>query len=424
MSTPVAPSEAEQARAEQNESPAHLSTRRVGWVILALALGGFGIGTTEFVAMGLLPNIAADLGVTEPVAGHLISAYALGVVVGAPVIAVLAARVSRRTLLIALMIAFTLGNALSIAATTYSSLMAARFVAGLPHGAYFGVAALVAAHLAGPGKRAIAVGKVMMGLSVANVLGVPAATWLGQALGWRSAMALVVVIGVLTVASLWWVLPDLRGMKLTSPTTELGGLRSSQIWLTLLVGTVGFGGFFAFYTYLNTALTSLGGLSESAVPIALMLFGAGMVTGNYVGGRLADSLGDRAIAIGMAAAAVTLVLFAALVSTGWPAVIVAFFVGCAGSTAIPGLQTRLMDVAHDAQTIAAALNHSALNVANAIGAWVGGLVIAQGFGYRAPSIVGAGFAVAGVVVLGVAVVAARRSGEAPKQREEPIPVGR
>ncbi len=392
-------------------------------MILALALGGFGIGTTEFVAMGLLPNIAADLGITEPVAGHLISAYALGVVVGAPVIAVLAARVSRRALLIGLMVAFTVGNALSIAAQSYGTLMAARFVAGLPHGAYFGVAALVAAHLAGPGKRASAVGKVMMGLSVANVAGVPAATWLGQALGWRSALALVVVIGVLTVASLWRVLPDLQSMPTSSPEAELGGLRRGQIWLTLLVGTVGFGGFFAFYTYLNTALTSLGGLSESAVPIALMLFGAGMVTGNYVGGRMADSLGDRAIGIGMAAAAATLLLFALLVSTGWPAVIVTFFVGCSGSTAIPGLQTRLMDVAHDAQTIAAALNHSALNVANALGAWLGGIVIAQGLGYRAPSIAGAGLAVGGVVVLVIAVLAARRSGVAPAEREEAVAVG-
>lgn len=397
--------------------------RRVGWVVGALALGGFGIGTTEFVAMGLLPNIASSLGVSEPTAGHLISAYALGVVVGAPLIAVVAARVSRRTLLIALMVAFTLGNALSLVAQNYPTLMAARFVAGLPHGAYFGVASLVAAHLAGPGRRAQAVGQVMMGLSVANVLGVPAATWLGQALGWRAALALVVVIGAVTVLALWRVVPDLRSMRTTDPATELGGLRHGQIWLTLLVGVVGFGGFFAFYTYLNTALTSLGGLSEAAVPIALMLFGAGMVSGNYLGGRLADRLGDKAIAIGMASAASALVLFALLVSTGWPAVIMTFFVGCSGSAAIPGLQTRLMDVAHDAQTIAAALNHSALNVANALGAWVGGLVIAHGLGYRAPSLVGAVLAVGGVLVLAAAVAAARRSGEEMPQREVAVPVG-
>ncbi|WP_035720101.1 MFS transporter [Gordonia shandongensis] len=377
-------------------------------VILALALGGFGIGTTEFVAMGLLPNIADDIGVAEPTAGHIISAYALGVVVGAPVIAVLAARVSRRSLLIGLMVAFTAGNALSLVAADYPLLLAARFVAGLPHGAYFGVAALVAAHLAGPGRRAAAVGQVMMGLSVANVLGVPAATWIGQALGWRAAIGVVVAIGAVTVIALWTVLPHLSSMTVTDPRTELRGLRRGQIWLTLVIGTVGFGGFFAFYTYLNTALTSVAGLPESTVPLALALFGVGMVVGNYVGGRLADTFGDRAIGIGMAAAATALVTFALTVSTGWPALIVTFLIGCAGSTALPGLQTRLMDVAHDAQTIAAALNHSALNVANAIGAALGGAVISAGFGYRAPALAGAGLALAGVIMLLVATATARR----------------
>ncbi len=379
------------------------------WVILVLALGGFGIGTTEFVAMGLLPNIASDLTISESTASYVISAYALGVVVGAPVIAVLASRVSRRTLLIALMIAFTVGNALSLVAPSFGTLMAARFIAGLPHGAYFGVAALVAAHVAGPGRRAQAVGQVMLGLSVANVLGVPAATFIGQHLGWRAALGLVVAIGAITVVSLWRVLPSLSDMVTTDPRTELAGLRSLQIWLTLFVGMIGFGGFFAFYTFLNSALTSLGGLAEAAVPIALMLFGLGMVTGNIVGGKLADRYGDIAIGIGLAGAAAMLLLFAAVVTTGWPAVVVAFGVGMAGSSAIPGLQTRLMDVAHDAQTIAAALNHSALNVANALGAWLGGVVVAAGFGYRAPSLVGAAFGVGGVIVLVIAMVTARRS---------------
>nr|WP_235831542.1 MFS transporter [Gordonia zhaorongruii] len=378
------------------------------WIVLALALGGFGIGTTEFVAMGLLPNIAGDIGVAEPTASHIISAYAMGVVVGAPVIAVLAARVSRRTLLIGLMIAFTVGNALSLIAPSYGTLMVARFVAGLPHGAYFGVAALVAAHLAGPGKRAQAVGQVMLGLSVANVVGVPVATWLGQSLGWRSALGLVVAIGAVTVLALWRVIPGLTGMTTSDPRTELRGLKSGQIWLTLFVGMIGFGGFFAFYTYLNTALTSLGGLSESVVPIALMMFGGGMVVGNIVGGRLADRYGDRAIAFGMAGAAITLILFATLVTTGWPAIVIAFLVGSTGSAAIPGLQTRLMDVAQDAQTMAAALNHSALNVANALGAWLGGVVIAAGYSYRAPSIVGAALATGGLLVLVVAVVTRKR----------------
>ncbi|MFT3714641.1 MAG: MFS transporter [Gordonia sp. (in: high G+C Gram-positive bacteria)] len=378
-------------------------------MITALALGGFGIGTTEFVAMGLLPNIASDLHISEPTAGHLISAYALGVVVGAPVIAALAARVPRRTLLIALMVAFTVGNGLSVIAPNYPTLMAARFLAGLPHGAYFGVAALVAAHLAAPGRRAQAVGQVMMGLSVANVVGVPAATWIGQALSWRWALGIVVLLGVITVAALIVTVPDLHGMKTTDPRTELGALRRSQVLLTLLVGLVGFGGMFAFYTYLNTALTSVGGISEGVVPIALMLFGAGMVAGNVVGGRLADRSVDLGIAVGMAATAVALGAFALLLGIGWLAVALTFFVGLTGSTAIPGLQTRLMDVSHDAQTVAAALNHSALNVANALGAWLGGVTIAAGMSYRAPSAVGVVLPLAGLAVFGVTLLAARRS---------------
>lgn len=387
------------------------SSRRLALIVIVLALGGFGIGTTEFVAMGLLPNIAGDLGIDEPTAGHLISAYAIGVVIGAPVIAVAASRMSRRSLLIWLMVAFTAGNALSLVAQSYGMLMVARVIAGLPHGAYFGVAALVAAHLAGPGRRAQAVGQVMLGLSVANVLGVPAATWLGQHFGWRSAIAMVVVIGVVTVAALWKVMPTLNDMATTDPRTELGGLKSRQIWLTLIVGMIGFGGFFAFYTYLNTALTSVGGLADWTVPIALALFGLGMVSGNIIGGRLADLLGERSIVIGMLGAALALGLFALVVGTGWPAIIVAFLVGSSGSIALPGLQTRLMDVAHDAQTIAAALNHSALNVANAIGAAAGGLVISAGWGYRAPSLVGALFALSGAAILGVAIVMNRRSTE-------------
>ncbi|UQE76969.1 MFS transporter [Gordonia sp. PP30] len=384
--------------------------RRFGWVILALALGGFGIGTTEFVAMGLLPDIASSLSISEPTAGHLISAYALGVVIGAPLITAIAAKVSRRRLLIWLMVAFTAGNALSVVAPTYPALLAARFIAGLPHGAYFGVAALVAAHLAAPGKRARSVGYVMLGLSVANVLGVPAATWIGQALGWRSALALVVVIGAITVAALVWVVPDLSAMPIGDMRSELGALRNGQVLLTLAVGMIGFGGLFAFYSYLNTALTSVGGVSESIVPVALMLFGCGMVAGNIVGGRLADRSVDLGVVAGLASVGVALAAFSLLLGIGWLAVLFAFVIGATGSIAIPALQTRLMDVAHDGQTVAAAMNHSALNVANALGAWLGGLVLAHGLGYRAPAAVGAGLALAGLVVFAVAVVRGRGSG--------------
>ncbi|MFE5876208.1 MFS transporter [Rhodococcus sp. NPDC056506] len=377
--------------------------------MLALALGGFGIGTTEFVAMGLLPEMASGLGVSEPIAGHVISAYALGVVVGAPLIAALTARVPRRTLLIALMVAFTVGNAASVFAPSYTTLMMARFVAGLPHGAYFGVAALVAAHLAEPGKRAKAVAMVMMGLSVANVIGVPVAAWIGQALGWRSAFALVAVIGVATVASLFVWIPRLDGMPVTNPITELGALGRVQVWMTLIVGMVGFGGMFAVYTYISTTLTDVSGLGASFIPLALMLYGLGMVAGNFVGGYLADRALMKGLFLSMGSLVVILAVFVIAVRNPYTALIFVFLIGLAGSSMVPGLQTRLMDVAEDAQTLAASLNHAALNIANAFGAWIGGVVIAAGYGYTAPAAVGSLLAVAGLAVLAIAAILQRRA---------------
>lgn len=381
----------------------------VRWLaVFALALGGFGIGTTEFVAMGLLPDIAASLGVTEPVAGHVISAYALGVVIGAPVIAAVAARMHRRTLLLMLMAVFTLGNLASVFAPSYDTLMAARFVAGLPHGAFFGVAALVAAHLMGPANRAKAVAHVLSGLTIATVLGVPIASWLGQALGWRSAFGLVVVIGLVTLAALWFWLPErLRAMHVTSPLTELGALKRLQVWLALAVGMIGFGGMFAVYTYISTTMTGVAGLPRAMVPVALMLFGLGMVVGNLVGGRLADVSVIRALYLSMGALGIVLALFVFAAHSPWTALPGLFAIGAAGAAVGPALQTRLMDVAHDAQTLAAALNHSALNIGNATGAWVGGLVIAAGFGYTAPAAAGAALAAAGLVVLTVSVALQR-----------------
>ncbi|MGW4480891.1 MFS transporter [Rhodococcus triatomae] len=377
--------------------------------MLALALGGFGIGTTEFVAMGLLPEMAAGLGVSEPVAGHVISAYALGVVVGAPSIAALTARVPRKTLLVALMVAFTVGNVASVLAPTYGSLMVARFVAGLPHGAYFGIAALVAAHLAEPGRRAKAVATVMLGLSVANVVGVPVATWLGQHLGWRTAFALVAAIGTVTVLSLAAWMPRLDAMPTSSPITELGALTRLQVWMTLIMGMVGFGGMFAVYTYISTTLTDVAGLQKSLIPVALMLYGLGMVVGNVLGGHLADRALLRSLAAAMIFLAVLLAVFAVAARTPVVALGLVFLIGLAGASMVPALQTRLMDVAEDAQNLAAALNHAALNVANAFGAWIGGVVIAAGFGYSAPAAVGSLLAIAGLGVLGVAVLLERRS---------------
>ncbi|WP_435829016.1 MFS transporter [Nocardia beijingensis] len=377
--------------------------------MLALALGGFGIGTTEFVTMGLLPDIASAVHVSEPTAGHAVSAYALGVVIGAPLIAALCARVPRKRLLVALMVAFTVGNAATVLAPSFGTLVMARFVSGLPHGAYFGVASLAAATLAPAGQRAKAVAAVMLGLSAANVVGVPAATWLGQHLGWRDAFVVVALIGVTTVAALLRFVPQLTGITVTNPMTELGALRRPQVLLTLLVGAVGFGGMFAVYTYIATTLTDVAGLRTGAVPLVLMLFGVGMVIGNIVGGVLADRGVDRAVGMSLIAMTVILGGFVAAAHNPYTAAFGALLVGASGAALAPGLQTRLMDVAADAQTLAAALNHAALNIANAAGAWLGGLVIAAGLGYTAPAVVGTALAATGVVLFALTVWTARRS---------------
>jgi DHA1 family inner membrane transport protein len=380
----------------------------VRWLaVFALAVGGFGIGTTEFVAMGLLPDIAASLNITEPIAGHVISAYALGVVIGAPVIASLTARVPRKTLLLGLIAVFTLGNLASVLAPTYGTLMAARFVSGIPHGAFFGVAALVAGHLMGPKNRAKAVAHVMTGLTVATVLGVPIASWLGQGLGWRSAFGLVVVIGVITLTALWHWLPDLSAMHATSPLAELSALRRPQVWLALLIGMVGFGGMFAVYTYVSTTLTDVSGLALGLVPLALMVFGLGMVVGNLVGGKMADISVVGSLYASITTLGVVLALFVVAARNPWTAMLGLFLIGAAGSAIGPALQTRLMDVAHGAKTLAAALNHSALNIANATGAWIGGVVIAAGYGYTAPAATGALLAAAGLVILTISVLLQR-----------------
>ncbi|MFD3510935.1 MFS transporter [Nocardia sp. NPDC058666] len=393
-------------------APERLDEPRTNWhvpAMLALALGGFGIGTTEFVTMGLLPDIARAFEISEPSAGHAVSAYALGVVVGAPLIAALCARVARKKLLIVLMMAFTVGNIGTVLAPTFGTLVLARFVSGLPHGAYFGVASLAAATLAPVGQRAKAVAAVMLGLSVANVIGVPGATWLGQHFGWRDAYVVVAVIGMATVAALWRYVPALTGMKLTNPMTELGALRRPQVLLTLAVGAIGFGGMFAVYTYIATTMTDVAGMPLGAVPIVLALFGLGMIVGNIGGGILADRGVDRSIFVAMIAMVVILAGFVLAAHNPITASIGAFLVGASGAALAPGLQTRLMDVAADAQTLAATLNHAALNIANAAGAWLGGLVIAAGLGYTAPAMIGALLAVAGVLLFTLTVFLQRRS---------------
>jgi DHA1 family inner membrane transport protein len=381
---------------------------RFGPALLALAMGGFAIGTTEFMAMGLLPQIADGVGASIPDAGHLISAYALGVVVGAPVLAFAGARLPRRGLLVALMAAYAGANALSAIAGSYGLLLVSRFLCGVPHGAFFGVASLVAASLAPRGREGRAVALVMIGLSIANVVGVPGATWMGQHLGWRSAFWVASALAMLSVALVVAFLPACPGDAGATGRRELGLFREPQAWLTLLAGAIGFGGMFALYSYVAKAVTEVGGLSEGAVPVFLLAFGLGMVGGTYVAGALADWSVFRSLLGSSLAMAVLLLSYAALAPAGWWAVVPAFLVAVSSSVLVVNLQLRLMAVAGDAQTLGAAMNHSSLNVGNALGAWIGGLVIAAGWGYRAPSVVGAGLAVLGLGVLLLSARAHRR----------------
>jgi DHA1 family inner membrane transport protein len=389
------------------------STARTVAAILALALGGFAIGTTEFVTMGVLPDIAEGVGVDIPSAGHVISAYALGVVVGAPVIAALSARLPRRGLLVALMTTFLIGNGLSAMAPGYRTLLVARFLGGLPHGAYFGVASLVAASLVAPHLRGRAVSSVMLGLAVALVAGVPSATWLGQTLGWRAAYWLVVVLAAVTVAAVLALVPSTPGRPAATIRGELGALRRPQVILTLLVGIVGFGGMFAFYSYIAPVVTDLAGMSRGSVPWVLLVYGAGGVVGTVLGGRLADLALFPALAGALVSLAVLLGVVA-LTATAPPALVVgSFLVSVCGAVLAVTLQLRLMQAAGAAQLLGAALNHSALNLANALGAWLGGLVIAAGLGYRAPAVVGIALAVAGLLPLALSAVLRRGPGPAP-----------
>ncbi|MET0748655.1 MAG: MFS transporter [Rhizobium sp.] len=385
------------------------SRTAVTLVMLALAMGGFGIGTGEFVIMGLLPNVADTFNVTTPEAGYVISAYALGVVIGAPVIAVLSAKLARRTLLLLLMTVFATGNIMSALAPSFASFTVLRFITGLPHGAYFGVAALVAASMVPMHRRARAVGRVMLGLTIATLVGTPIATFIGQLLDWRAAFFLVGGLGALTVLLIALFLPKDRVADGASVLRELGALVRVQVWLTLAIAAVGFGGMFSIFTYIASTTTDVAHLSVGMIPVVLALFGIGMNVGNVVGSRLADISLTGTIGSMLAFNVVIMTLFSMTAANPIMLCICTFLIGC-GFAACPAVQTRLMDVAADAQTLAAASNHSAFNVANALGAWLGGMAIAWGYTAAATGYVGAILSLGGLAVFGLSVALERKSG--------------
>lgn len=377
-------------------------------VLFALAMGAFAIGTTEFAAMSLLPFFARDLGIDAPTAGHAISAYALGVVAGAPLIAAFAARLPRRTLLIGLMAMFAVGNALSALSPSYHWLLLFRFLSGLPHGAYFGVAALVTASLVPFEKRTLAIAKVMSGLTVATIIGVPVANWMGQALGWRSGFFVVSALAIATITLVWLYAPRDGGDAGASPMRELGALSRLQVWLTLLTGAIGFGGLFAVYTYVASTMIEVTHVSERLVPIILAIFGAGMTIGNLAVAWAADKARNRAVIGVLLWSAASLALFPLMAGNIWTLSLIVFLIGIGGGLGTP-LQARLMDVSGDAQTLAAALHHSAFNVANALGPWLGGLAIAAGYGLVSTGWIGALLALGGLAIFVAAITLERRS---------------
>lgn len=387
----------------QSSEPAERYSRlQVALVLFALATGGFAIGTGEFAIMGLLPEVARTFVVSTPVAGYVISAYALGVVVGAPLIAMLAAKMARRQLLLMLMGCFAVTNILSAIAPDFASFTTLRFLSGLPHGAYFGVSALVAASMVPIHYRVRAVGYVMLGLTVATLAGTPIMAFFGQLLSWEVMFWGVGLIAALTVTLIWIYLPQDKVVPGASIARELGAFKRAQVWLTLALCATGFGGMFAIFSYIASTVTEVTMLSAGMVSVVLVIFGVGMNVGNLVGSKLADSFLMGTIFCMLIMNTLVMAAFGYGAGNMWVLFATVFMVGC-GFAAGPAVQTRLMDVAADGQTLAAASMHSAFNVANALGAWLGGLVITWGYGYAATGYVGAALSVVGIVVFGISV---------------------
>jgi len=396
-----------------------LSPARRWCALLSLALGGFAIGTTEFVAMGLLPDIASDLlpqvyqqsreeGVAR--AGWLISAYALGVVVGAPLFAVLARNMSRKRVLLGLLLVFIVGTVASAVLPSFGLVLLSRFAAALPHGAYFGTASLVAASIMGPGSQGKGIAFVMSGLTISNVIGVPAVTWLGQVAGWRIAYLSVSMIFVLTLVAVLLAVPRQPRSHGGSVKQELHIFRLPQAWLTMGAAAIGFGGFFAVYSYIAEVVTQVTERPASFIPWVLASIGLGMTVGNLVGGYLADRNQRITLLAGMPILIATLVGLALAAHSPIGLLVTAFAMGGANAVLIPSLQSRLIRIGGESQLLAAALNHSAFNVGNSMGAFLGGAAIAAGFGYVSPTVVGVGLAVVGFGLIVVSFALERRPG--------------
>ncbi|WP_306326378.1 MFS transporter [Streptomyces venezuelae] len=378
--------------------------------LLALAVGAFGIGTTEFVVMGLLPDIAGDYGVSIPTAGLLVTGYALGVVVGAPLLTVLGSKVSRKRMLMLLLGLFVVGNILSAVAPSFGMMVAGRVIASLAHGSFFGIGSVVAAGLVAPDKKAGAIATMFTGLTVANIVGVPLGTFIGQAVGWRTTFAVVAALGVVGLLGIARLVPAMPRPEGTRLRRELKAFRNPQVLLAMAMTVLGFGGVFAAITYIAPMMTEIAGYSDGAVTWLLVLFGVGMFLGNLLGGRFADRALMPLLYAALGGLATVLGLFTVIAHDKVLAAVAIFLVGALGFATVPPLQKRVLDQAHGAPTLASAVNIGAFNLGNALAAWLGGLVIAAGLGYTAPNWVGALLAAA---ALGLALWSAALERRAP-----------
>jgi MFS transporter, DHA1 family, inner membrane transport protein len=392
--------------------------------LLALAIGAFGIGTTEFVIMGLLPEVAGDFGVSIPTAGFLVTGYALGVVLGAPLMTVLGTKVSRKRMLMLLMGLFVAGNLLSALAPAFGVLLAGRVVASLAHGAFFGIGSVVAAGLVAPDKKAGAIAMMFTGLTVANVVGVPLGTFVGQAVGWRATFGGVAGLGLLGLLGIARLVPDLPRPDGVRLRHELAALRNAQVLLAMAMTVLGFGGVFAAITYIAPMMTEVTGYADGSVTWLLVLFGLGMVGGNLVGGRYADRALMPLLHVSLGALAGVLALFTLTAHHKAAAAVTIVLIGALGFATVPPLQKRVLDQAHGAPTLASALNIGAFNLGNALAAWLGGLVISAGYGYTAPAWVGAVLAGAALLLAALSATLERRAGNPGTLVATGVPAGR
>lgn len=389
--------------------PTPVATDRGGTLtLLALALGSFVIGTSEFASMGIIGLFSESLGLSVPTATNAITAYAFGVVIGAPLVTLMAARLNRRTLLLALMAILVAGNLLSAFASNLGWLMVARFISGMPQGAYFGAGAVVAAHVVGQGRSGKAFAIVMTGLTVATIVGSPLATFMGQTLGWRETYVAISMLAAVAFAAVYQWVPRTEALNGVPVIQELSALRKGAVWGVMLVAAVGVGSIFAVYTFIGLMVTDTAHLSESMIPIALALFGIGMTAGNLVGGQLADRSSTRGIAFGYGSALVVMAALALGGANPWLLFPALLGVGAAMMAAIPTIQVRLTGFAPEAPSLMGAMNLASLNAANALGAWAGGLTIGAGFGIL--SAVWAGFALTlvGLILFGLTLLGKRR----------------